>query len=427
MSWLRRRADPSSASDISNVGSTKRGRAFRLRCLSYALPLLLIAAAAFGGPRVWLCWQIYSARRDLAGGNPTAAVDRLTVAVAYAPNVAEAQYRLAVAHRRAGHLDSVLSPLKSAQALGWDKDDIERQTLLTVAQSGEIDSVHPRLKSIMTRGASDEAAEEIYEALAIGFLKTYRLKEAWDCLNYWGIWRPNAIFPKFWRADICQRIDNPTAEEKEYRDILAIDPHHVESRSRLAKVLRDSNRVEEAAREYELCLGQDAGRPDVLIGLAECRHRLGEVTEAVELLERAMAMPLSPAQRSAALTRSGQIEADAGRCQEAIPLLEEAVRLAPFEPATLFALSQAYSQAGDEQKSQAANERSKLVRAKQNRVDEIARGLVDHPGSADLRYEAGTILMDLGMKEDGAAWLRTALQMQPDHAAAREALKASPQ
>jgi len=369
-----------------------------------------------------LYWQISSARTALLKGKPAAAVERMARAVAFAPNHAEAQYLLAVALRRAGHLDQVSAPLEAARKLGWSREDLELQSLLTLVQNGEIDTVDARLKAIMARGASDEAAEQIYEAYAIGYLKTYRLKEAWDCLNYWGTWQPKAIFPKFWRADICRRIDNAVAEEQEYRDILAIDPHHLESRVRLADVLKDSNRVQDAAREYELSLAQDSSRPEILIGLAECERRLGHVPRAVALLKQAMELKLSATQRSTALTQSGQIDADEGNWRRAIEQLEEAVNLAPSEGSTLFALSQAYSAAGEELKSQEALTRSKLVKKHRDRIEEIARILVDRPASADLRFEAGKILMDLGMKEDGAAWLQTALLMRPDHAAALEAL-----
>ena len=98
------------------------------------------------------------------------------------------------------------------------------------------------------------------------------------------------------------------------------------------------------------------------------------------------------------------------------------MELAPSEATTLFALSQAYSSSGQEQKGLEALERSRKVRAQRDRIEEIARILVDQPGSAELRYEAGKILMDLGMKDDGAAWLQTALKMQPNHEAARSAI-----
>ena len=422
MSWFQKAAD----SRVNSVHAPSRSqmtpRPWRMRRWAIAAGLLaVIGLIAF--PRGWLLWQLYSARNELSKGNAPSAIPRLQHVIKYAPQSAEAHYRLAVAERRAGHLDQVLKPLESAQKLGWNKEDIERQTLLSIAQNGEIDSVNSRIKSIMGRGASDEAAEEIYEALSIGFLKTYRLKEAWDCLNFWSEWKPKAIFPKYWRADICRRIDNPTAEEQEYREILAIDPRYLNARSRLAEVLKDSNRIEAAAREFELGLVQAPNRPDLLIGAAECERRLGNVNKAIPLLQHVMTLNLSTVERATALSHQGQIEADAGRWIDAIGNLEKAIQLDPAEASIWFALSQAYSSSGELQKSQEALERSKQVRSQRERVEEIARVLVDRPGNADLRYEAGKILIDMGMKEDGAAWLQTALQMQPTHPQAREALE----
>ena len=160
------------------------------------------------------------------------------------------------------------------------------QRLLTIAQSGEINSVDSQLKSLMERGTNDQAAEEICEALAIGYLKTYRLREAWVILTYWAKWQPKALFPKIWRADICRRTQNGPAEEQEYRSILEIDPRQLSARRKLADVLKESNRIEAAAEEFEHCHAQDPSDADVLIGLIECRRRLRETSAAQSLLTR---------------------------------------------------------------------------------------------------------------------------------------------
>ena len=68
------------------------------------------------------------------------------------------------------------------------------------------------------------------------------------------------------------------------------------------------------------------------------------------------------------------------------------------------------------------HERSRRVSKQHERVAEITAGLVDHPTDAEPRYEAGKIMVELGMKEEGEAWLKSALQVQPGHQAARELL-----
>ena len=385
---------------------------------------VLVVGLAVVGPRVYLWRQMTVARQTLATGRPDAAIPILERTAAFAPDNAEVHYLLAVAERRSGHLDRVSSPLRRAANLGWSKDDIERQSLLAIAQSGGVNATDARLKTIMVRGVSDEAAEEIYEALAIGYLNTYRLKEAWECLSSWSRWQPQAIFPKIWRADICHRINNRPGEESEHRAILAIEPKHCETRRRLADVLKDSNRVEEARQEYERCLQTCAATPELLIGLAECHRRLAQARSAVPLLKQALGLKLSAVQRAAVLSELGQIDADEGRSHDAIAKLEEATRLAPYQAPILYSLSQAYARSGNEVRSRELLEQSERVRSQSLRVDEITLQLLKTPNDADLRFEAGKIMMDLGMKEEGAGWLRTAIQIQPTHRLALEALAA---
>ena len=282
------------------------------------------------GQRIYLWRQISVARQTLSTGHLDVAITMLERTAAFAPDNAEVHYLLAVAERRSGHLDRVSPLLQRAARLGWSKDDIERQSLLVIAQNGDIAETDARLKTIMIRGVSDEVAEEIYEALAIGYLKTYRLKEAWECLSSWSSWQPQAIFPKIWRADICHRINNRAGEESEHRAILAIDPKHCETRRRLADLLKDSNRVEEARKEYEHCLQTSTATPDVLIGLAECHRRLAQTSSAVSLLKQALDRDLSAVQHASVLCELGQIAADEGRFHEAITNLDKATRLAPL-------------------------------------------------------------------------------------------------
>ena len=423
MSWFWPVAHPARANRPALIPTAEGPQAPRTR-RRLAIGVLLLVAAAIASPQIWFWRQLSSARHALSSAKPAVAIQLLTRAVSFAPNSAEAHYLLAVAERRSGHLDRVAPALQRALELGWSKDDVERQSLLAIAQDGNMDAIDARLKVIMTQGVGDDAAEEIYEALAIGYLKMYRLKDAWQCLSSWSEWQPRAVFPKFWRADICRRTDNRSGEETEYRAILEIDPRHSESRRRLAEVLKDSNRVDEAKQEYERCLVEGTATPNVLIGLAECQRRLAQGQAAVPLLNRALALSPTVAERAAILSELGQIDADEGRSRAAIDHLEEAARLAPSQASIRYALSQAYSQSGDPVRSLKFFEQSRQIRVRQDRVEEITRQLLKTPNDADLRYEAGKIMMDLGLQDEGADWLRTALKIQPDHQLAKEALAA---
>ena len=57
-----------------------------------------------------------------------------------------------------------------------------------------------------------------------------------------------------------------------------------------------------------------------------------------------------------------------------------------------------------------------------SRHAEIARELVSQPDRPDLRWEAGKLLVEQGLKQQGAAWIMTALQSDPAHRPSHEAL-----
>jgi tetratricopeptide (TPR) repeat protein len=420
MFWRRRSvADSHTIPTVSG----QRPRRWGWRKIAIILALMFVAVAICG-PSVFTWWLIRSGRLAIAAGHPRSGIEPLTRAIAAAPNSAEAHYRLAVAFRRSGELEKVDLPLRKAQQLGWPREDVERQSLLSIAQSGDVQSVDSRIKAIIARGASDEAAEEIYEALAIGYLKTYRLKDAWECLTFWNEWQPRAIFPRFWRAEICRRQNQPELEERGHREILEIDPEYVAARCRLAEMCKESNRVEEAISHYERCLKGPEVPPEAVYGLAECRHRTGDNVGAETLLTRALQMKLNSVQRAAVLSQLGQIAAEADRTEEAVRYFEEAVQLAPRDITTLFALSQACTRLGDPVKSRTWFERSQAVQELIRRMDLVTSQIAKTPADPALRYEAGSVALELGLENDAVAWFQSALQVRPTFKPALDALAA---
>ena len=62
------------------------------------------------------------------------------------------------------------------------------------------------------------------------------------------------------------------------------------------------------------------------------------------------------------------------------------------------------------------------LRAQFDRATEITRRLISDPSNAELRCEAGAIMMDAGLKKEGADWLNTALKCDPNHSQTHELL-----
>ena len=53
-----------------------------------------------------------------------------------------------------------------------------------------------------------------------------------------------------------------------------------------------------------------------------------------------------------------------------------------------------------------------------DRLDELTRQISIAPHNADLRFEAGQIMLRNGQETEGLRWLASALQEDPSHAAA---------
>ena len=56
------------------------------------------------------------------------------------------------------------------------------------------------------------------------------------------------------------------------------------------------------------------------------------------------------------------------------------------------------------------------------RMERQLRSVFGRPDDAGLRYEIGITLLRYGAPEDGAKWLRTVLQLDPEHPGAHRAL-----
>jgi Tfp pilus assembly protein PilF len=50
------------------------------------------------------------------------------------------------------------------------------------------------------------------------------------------------------------------------------------------------------------------------------------------------------------------------------------------------------------------------------------RVVLDRPGDVEVRYDIGMTLLTYGSPEDGAKWLLTVLELQPDHKRTHQAL-----
>ncbi len=383
----------------------------------------LVAGSAF---LVWPWWRatgyVIEGRRALRVADFEAALRALESARRVAPHHAEAAYLTAVALRRAGLLDRFEFHLEQAAELGWPKEDLKRQRWLAKAQSGDVPAVKQQLMAVVTEGASDEVAEEVYEAVARGHLITYRIRDAWTCVEMWLQWRPEAPQARIMRACLHEQSGEYGSAAADYRAVLSQVPHHREARRRLAQALAWQSKFEEAAEQFEVCLSKAPDDAEAILGLAKCERRRGNADKARRILEEGLTRNVSAPHRGMMLGELGRLYLAEGKTAEAIDVLTRALAILPGEGAVHHALGTAMARTGETEKARYHHARLREIQADYNRLNLVTQRLIDEPNNADLRYEAGAILIREGLKREGAEWLVTALKCDPSHRKSHELL-----
>ena len=377
--------------------------------------------AGLWGPGVFT-FRLWRARTSLESGDLPAALPILSRLEQSSPASPDVQFYLGRAKRRAGLIAEALRHFDNAERLGWNREQIEDQRTLLMVQSGRLQEVEPAFQRLVRRENPDEIAEEIYEAQAKGFLATYRLTDALVCLNFWLQWRPEARQARLWRADVQGRLGNNEDAARDYEVLVSRDPSDSEARRKMADIFFNLNRVQDAEREFQVCLKMDSSDLDSRVGLARCLRRQGHSELCEREFQELLKLELSPFQRAEVLVELGEQATFRQQSARAVELLSEAARLDPLNPRVYYPLSLACGKLNEHEQARHFAARNKQLMEASNRLHDLTEQIQKRPQSADLRYEAGRILRDVGMRPEGAAWMHTALLCDPTHQLSHAAL-----
>lgn len=401
------------------VGRVRRLAGWIRDCPRVPIAIAALAVAAGVGwmtiPRIVCLYQVSVARDLLARGDFPAALRALRQAERLQPKSAEVQYLLARAYRRADRLDRFAEHLERARALDWPQPDLTRQAWLAEVQSGDVVGAEAQLKRIAAGGVADEVAEEVYEALAKGYLRSFCWRDAWVCLEAWLQWRPDAPHARLMRGYLREQGGDAEAASEEYRAALHGLPSLGEARRRLARLLLQQNRVDEAREQLLARLAEAPDDGEAWAGLAQCEVRRGDPQAARSAIARALAAELPPYQRGVVLGDLGRLLLAEGKTDEARTVLQQALALAPGEPQIHVHLATVLARAGQTEQAAYHQQRAQQIRTEYERVTELGRQLVHRPNDAGLRFQTGEILLRQGLREEALRWLASALRCDPLH------------
>jgi tetratricopeptide (TPR) repeat protein len=312
--------------------------------------------------------------------------------------------------------------LDRALALGWSKREVQIQRAMLRFQMGYIGDAGPYLAKLLDRGCDPALADEIYEAMVIGYLAEYRVDEAMTCLQRWLGLRADNIRARVLLANLYGAASDPERMQAELREVLRLDPHLIHERLWLAQSLREGNQVDAALAECEICRQQAPRDPEVLLGLGQCHFQLGRPDEARRELDAALAEGLNPQLRVQALVALGQIAMDASDYEQSARYYEQAVKTVPADSAAEYGLGTALSKLEKHDLAKPHLQRSRVLEVQTGRLAEINRLLAASARDVSLRLEAAQILHSQGFESEAASWMLSVLRYDPRQREAHELL-----
>jgi tetratricopeptide (TPR) repeat protein len=389
----------------------------RPRLLAALLGLAALGAYV-GGREVWAEYHYQRAQQALTRHDLDQARVHLDQCLRVRRDSPDVQFLAARTARRAGAFDDAERHLRAYRLLGGVPEAVELEQALLCVQRGDVGRFDNYLMSCVDRGHPD--AVLILEALVKGYNSTFRLSQAYYCLQRWLEREPDNVQALLWRGETAERLRRNSSQTLEdYRRAVELEPDNDEARLKLAQLLASKNQVSEAVGHFERLRLRQPDNVAVLLGLARCRRDLGQSAEALELAERVLAAEPGHA---AALYLRGRIALEAGRLGEAEDWLRRALAASPHDREVNYTLYQCLEQQGKEAEARECLARLQKIEADLDRLAELTKQIPTDPRNADLRCEAGRIFLKNGQEEEGLRWLESALHEDPGHRPTHAAL-----
>ena len=388
--------------------------------LGVALALLLLVSAglALAGFELWAGYHFRAARWALDHDHNPQAVRHLKVCLRAWPNDPDVLLLAARAARRA-HVygDAQLSLEKYQKVRGLD--EAGSLELLLLSAERDVDSVADVCRCSVEENRPE--APLVLEAVTQGYLRQYRLPQARACLERWLRLRPDNPQALCVQGQVYFNLEHAVnAAADSYRRAVRLDPAHEEARVGLALALLELKDFEGAAEQLEYMRHAQPDNLRVRVGLAECRDALGDQPEALRLVERVLA---EDPEYASALALRGRLALEAGDSAAAEAWLRRAVARDPNDHQARYNLILCMHRNGEEE--EASRQQQDFTEREEDgkRLHEIIiHDMAERPRDPALHCAVGQLLLRSGQREEGLRWLRSALQLDPEFAPAREAV-----
>jgi tetratricopeptide (TPR) repeat protein len=333
------------------------------------------------------------------------------------PKNGEAHFLTARTCRRAGDFEAARQHLAEAERLGWVKDIIDLEYLLLTAQIGALARAEPALRRQLERGHPEEVM--ILEALARGNLQIQAAREAHRWTRIWLERHPDDWQARFWQGQALAQGGQYELAVEQFQKALEGNPRHPGTNYLLGDALYRVARFSEAASHFGAALEGEPDDPASLLGLANCQRSLGRPAEARATANRLL--DLQP-DRADAWLLLGQVALDEDNPAEALELLRRAEALDPLDRPAVKALATACRRLRRDSDAKKYEDRAKQIDEGNRELGDLRKKMLESPKDAGLRYQAGVVCLRLGRPHEAERWLVGALDLNPGHVEAQQAL-----
>lgn len=387
----------------------------RRRAALLAVALVLLAGAA---PNAWAWAKLRAGRAALAAHRPEEArraLDSCAGVWGFCPSVRMLACRAAW---QSGDPEAAVLELRAAQRRTGATAETALEWALAAASAGELGETEPFLQQQMD--ARPEVAPLVWEALALGYLRVYRTRDAMTGLNFWLARDPDNVRALDLRGQTYVAGKGVVRGCEDYRRVLERDPARADTRRRLADGLIALGGYEEAATHLEVLRRAEPADAGLAARLARCYALLGRGEDARALLGPVLA---AHPDDGPALRTLGQVELVARRAGAAEAPLRRAAALLPNDYHAHQLFFQALQQQGKTDEARAQLKLAEAVRERSERIGELtSRRLAESPLDPALHFELGKLLLESGSPDVAEQWLLTAIRLDPTHRGAHGAL-----
>ena len=403
---------PDSQTHIANV--RKKRTRFNFRKVMTVAVLLGVAVAVCGLAHQTALWQTSVA---IEHRDNLAAKWWLKVGSWTWPRGGEWYYLSSITNRRNEDFAQVESDLKAAHQRGWKSEDLQRQQLLALAQSGQFNDVGNKWSELLVEAGSD--GPEICKSFVNYSLSRFQIADASRVIDAWKRDFPDDPEAWFVEGRILVVLQRWPDAERVLLEALQRNPAHQETLRELTIPLMKQLKFAEAEAIARKAFVGEPDSPDISATLAHCVLQQGRTDEARDILNAAVKQHPN---HLGLLAEIGRMHLELNELDLAVKYLGQVIELQPENTELRYSFAQALRSLGQEEEAQ---QHFKLVDEGTRALLQLSRltsQVVEDPSNIDLRFKVASITWKWKSRSDGEAWLRSVLEYDPKHAGAHELL-----